>query len=234
MPSIKFDSTDPLNFLSKTTTSDRRIAMRRDVVNALNRRAIRRALRLLWQGISRPLSRSSQSDLKDIQFQEWAYQVVDEWTSLDASSKLAAALKQKRPFVLYLRAFRQADFRPDPEKAKDHWDKNEGVVFSRSIENGNLSPIRESERLKLFGLCNVMDMNLLPKYEPIWLPPSIVPHWVDVVVALAEASEFVVLDATGIGTGLYIELDRMAKTFPGKCWLIAGIKSNDDFVSQEV
>ena len=38
--------------------------------------------------------------------------------------------------------------------------------------------------------------------RPVWLPPPIVPHWLDVVKALAQAAELVVLNATGTGKGL--------------------------------
>jgi hypothetical protein len=146
----------------------------------------------------------------------------------DASMEFKQTLQDRQPFALYLRAYQSEgieELMPEGER--------ESARLGRSVEIGNLARI--SERIAVYGLCNVLDVNPQKKYKSVWLPPPYRRNWIDIVGAVARKADLIIVNATVPGSGLSVELAHIVPTFPKKTWLLAGtIGQSGEFITRDV
>lgn len=205
----------------------RETGMRSEFESELNRDARNRAWKAFGKGVIRPWSRTSWRDEAAYKLHVIARSKIDEWIKRDATDKLVATLTESRPFALYLRAHAAEGF-----DALVH--DSGGPRLALSVEIGNLGRIFDNG-MPVFGLRNVLDVNLAQKYGPVWVPAPFRKDWRAVIYVLAKLSKLIVINATRPGRGLAAELEIVPREFPEKTWLIAGFdEQTGRYVSRDI
>jgi hypothetical protein len=216
-----------LSFLIAFSPEMRAVEMRNEILAALRRDMRKQIRELLWRGLTRPFQNSSEADRARLKYHEWAGKNIEPWIRLDATTKLVDTLRYEKPFALYLRAYAAEGFDEIEVGSPD-------VVLKRSVEIANVGAVSE-HFMPVFGLTNKLDMNLLQKYESVWLPRKFREHWYEVVLEIAILARLIIINATRAGTGFTRELRTIPWLFPEKTWLLAGVDDRSgDFVSDDI